>query len=289
MAFYCLNDNLSAKFYINGFLVDTKRGVVSCSSNNRDEEVVLEPKVMALLKVLVKNHQQVLSSEELFEQVWPNGIYSPNSVRRNIALLRQAFLDEQKSIVKTHPKRGYSLEADIRFVENIGEKNEPTRFQKNEKSPLVFFIALLSFFIIGTVLFGYYFQNINVPTKTRLANLMPITASNGSERYMQVSPDGRFMAFIQSTQDTQKRLLLIKDLVTNTEWLLNDESKAYTYLAWESHTNSLIYSHKTAKGIEFVRLYLNKQHKRISESVLFSRNDISWNSVFYIDSKQQLF
>lgn len=289
MAFNCLNDNLSAKFYINDFLVDTKRGVVSYSSNNRDEEVVLEPKVMALLKVLVKNHQQVLSSEELFEQVWPNGIYSPNSVRRNIALLRQAFLDVQKSIVKTHPKRGYSLEADIRFVEKIGEKNQPTRSQKNEKSPSVFFIALLSFCIIGTVLFGYYYQNINVPTKTRLANLMPITASNGSERYMQVSPDGRFMAFIQSTQDTQKRVLLIKDLVTNTEWLLNDESKAYTYLAWESQTNSLIYSHKTAKGIEFVRLYLNKQYKRISESVLFSRDDISWNSVFYIDSKQQLF
>lgn len=289
MAFTCPNDNLSSKFYINGFLVDAKRGVVSDSCNNRDEEVVLEPKVMALLKVLVKNHQQVLSSEELFEQVWPNGIYSPNSVRRNIALLRQAFHDEQKSIVKTHPKRGYSLEADIRFVENIHEENEPTRFQKNEKSRLVFFIALLSLCIISTVVFGYYFQSINEPTKTRLSNIMPITASNGSERYMQVSPDGRFMAFIQSTQDTQERLLLIKDLVTNTEWLLNDESKAYTYLAWENHTNSLIYSHKTAKGIEFVRLYLNKQNKRISESVLFSRNDISWNSVFYVDSKQQLF
>jgi hypothetical protein len=121
----------------------------------------------------------------------------------------------------------------------------------------------------------------------KLSNLSPITSSNDKERYMQVSPDGRYMAYIQS--GSNKRRLLLKDLVTQKEWPLSQKTKTYTYLAWDMHLNSLVYSSKAQNGISFNRILLDAQRKPVSEEILFERQDITWNSVFFIDDNQSLY
>ena len=110
--------NLPEKISINEFRVDFGTGQISTDTKIE----VIEPKVMDLLRVLCGAPKQVHSAESLFEKVWPKSIYSPNSVRRNIALLRQALSDEDKTLIKTHPKRGYSLEASINLLDSTNEK-----------------------------------------------------------------------------------------------------------------------------------------------------------------------
>jgi len=272
-------NDLPNRFYINDVLVDLETGEVILDGKIQ----VIEPKVMTLLKVLSSSPSQVISAEALFEIVWPQAIYSPNSVRRNISLLRQTLADDDKQIIKTHPKRGYSLEADVRILEEIANKRIGEKsFKVMLKSR--YLVALASLFV-----FTFLLSFLNQKSAISLSNLQPVTSSNEQERYMRVSPDGRFMAYIQNTNQPHKRKLLIKDLVTDSHWALTETSKAYTYVAWDTHKNALIYSFQDKEGISFGRMLLDKQAKVVSEETLFTRNYITWNSLFFVDKHQNLY
>ncbi|WP_462180092.1 winged helix-turn-helix domain-containing protein [Pseudoalteromonas gelatinilytica] len=269
---------LSKQFFLNDSLVNFETGEIQTDG----KVVVLEPKVMALLEVFSQKPHQVLSAEMLFANVWPQAIFSPNSVRRNIALLRQALSDEEKHIIKTHPKRGYSLEAEIRFPDEKTSTPLTKIHQiKNTKPALLIIPAL---FIIN-----FLFNFLNEDKQISLEDLKPITASNEKERYLQVSPDGRFMAYIQNTNRPNKRRLLIKDLLLNSYKELSSDLKAFTYLAWDTDANTLVYSFQDEGSISFNRLQLDTEANVISEEKLFSRTDITWNSLFFIDEQENLF
>ncbi|TMO55295.1 winged helix-turn-helix domain-containing protein [Pseudoalteromonas phenolica] len=284
--------NLPKKISINEFRVDFGTGQISTDTKIE----VIEPKVMDLLRVLCGAPKQVHRAEVLFEKVWPRSIYSPNSVRRNIALLRQALSDEDKTLIKTHPKRGYSLEASIKLIDSANEETEQqgsslevqkSALLKIKPSNLALICLILCIVAVSSVV-------LFKPQKSKiqLLNLSPITSSNDKERYMQVSPDGRYMAYIQSglsQRGPSQRRLLLKDLVTQKEWPLSQNAKAYTYLAWDVHLNSIVYSSKEQNNISFNRILLDAQRKPVSEQILFQRQDITWNSVFFIDDKQNLY
>lgn len=271
-------ENLPSQFYINDFFINIETGEVVLDNQSK----VIEPKVMALLKVLAQHPQKVLTAESLFELVWPQAIYSPNSVRRNITLLRQALSDVDKKIIKTHPKRGYSLDAEIRLPQS-NETTTTAKANPQKGIKTVFMLAILS--ILAMVMISVFSAHKPVS----LTRLQPITASNEQERYMQISPGGRFMAYIQNTKKANKRMLRIKDLVTNSSWPLKDELKEYTYLAWDSGISALVYSSKDNNSITFSRLHLDAKMSVVNEEPLFTRTDITWNSVFFIDEQQHLY
>ncbi|RZQ52899.1 hypothetical protein C1E23_12045 [Pseudoalteromonas phenolica] len=279
--------NLPEKISINEFRVDFGTGQISTDTKIE----VIEPKVMDLLRVLCGAPKQVHSAESLFEKVWPKSIYSPNSVRRNIALLRQALSDEDKTLIKTHPKRGYSLEASIKLIDGANGKTQQQDSSLEAEQPVLLkkkslHLAFILLIVCIVAVSSVVLFNAQKPD-IKLSNLSPITSSNDKERYMQVSPDGRYMAYIQS--GPSQRRLLLKDLVTQKEWPLSQKDKAYTYLAWDVHLNSIVYSSKEQNSISFSRILLDAQRKPISEKILFERQDITWNSVFFIDDKQNLY
>ena len=279
--------NLPEKISINEFRVDFVTGQISTDTKIE----VIEPKVMDLLRVLCGAPKQVHSAEFLFEKVWPKSIYSPNSVRRNIALLRQALSDEDKTLIKTHPKRGYSLEASINLIDGANGKTQQQDSSLEAEQPVLLkkkslHLAFILLIVCIVAVSSVVLFNAQKPD-IKLSNLSPITSSNDKERYMQVSPDGRYMAYIQS--GPSQRRLLLKDLVTQKEWPLSQKDKAYTYLAWDVHLNSIVYSSKEQNSISFSRILLDAQRKPVSEQILFQRQDITWNSVFFIDDTQNLY
>ena len=59
----------------------------------------LEPRTMALLVYLAERPGQVVSADELLDNVWKGVIVSPSSVYQSIALLRAALYGDRKSVV----------------------------------------------------------------------------------------------------------------------------------------------------------------------------------------------
>jgi len=109
-----VNDNIGINsqlpFRVGEWSVDPTNNCVRLG----DRVVNLEPKVMDVLVYLAQRQGQVVSREELEDKVWSGRIVSYDALTNSIVKLRKAFdSDKQNPIIKTIPKRGYSLVATV--------------------------------------------------------------------------------------------------------------------------------------------------------------------------------
>jgi len=77
--------------------------------------VKLEPRTMRLLVCLAENAGQVLSVEQLLDEVWKDVVVTPNSVYHAVAELRRVLGDDPKepSYIANVLRRGYRLVAPV--------------------------------------------------------------------------------------------------------------------------------------------------------------------------------
>jgi DNA-binding winged helix-turn-helix (wHTH) protein/tetratricopeptide (TPR) repeat protein len=92
------------------FRLDPWRGVLA-----RDDgtELHLRPKAFALLKLMLDHPGRLFGREELLEGLWPGVIVTDDSLTQCVGDLRQALGDRAAEILRTVPRRGYRLAADV--------------------------------------------------------------------------------------------------------------------------------------------------------------------------------
>ncbi|HET9475615.1 MAG TPA: tetratricopeptide repeat protein, partial [Steroidobacteraceae bacterium] len=80
-----------------------------------DERVKLDRRTMELLMYLAAKPREVISTDELLDQVWRGVVVAPSSVYQTIAVLRRALGDdaEQPRYIATVQRRGYRLIAKV--------------------------------------------------------------------------------------------------------------------------------------------------------------------------------
>ncbi len=85
------------------------------SAANGAEQTKITPRSMDVLVYLAENAGAVISATELLDKFWQGTISSDHAVHKAIAELRAAFGDDahKPKYIKTVPKRGYSLVADV--------------------------------------------------------------------------------------------------------------------------------------------------------------------------------
>lgn len=121
----------------------------------------LEPKVMAVLELLYHNQGKVISSEDIFNQVWSGRVFNASLIQRAIALIRKA-LNEQAATANyliTYPKKGYCL------------KEDTAKINKPRVKPFILAIVVLVFFVLGIVTHLYKRQHSELPQFTSLSPL----------------------------------------------------------------------------------------------------------------------
>ncbi|HEU0224070.1 MAG TPA: winged helix-turn-helix domain-containing protein [Steroidobacteraceae bacterium] len=74
----------------------------------------LDPKVMGVLLLLAQHAGQVVSRDDLHEQLWPNAVVTDDALTRCIHELRRQLSraggdDRYRTLIETLPKRGYRL------------------------------------------------------------------------------------------------------------------------------------------------------------------------------------
>ena len=91
--------------------------LTTCTLNQGEIEVKVTPRSMDVLNYLAENAGQVVSHDELLKHFWQGSFPSDHAVHKAIAELRSALGDDahQPSYIRTIPKRGYSLIAQVRY------------------------------------------------------------------------------------------------------------------------------------------------------------------------------
>jgi DNA-binding winged helix-turn-helix (wHTH) protein/TolB-like protein len=162
------------------FRLDTERKVLSFENRT----VNLPLKEIELLCVLTAS-TELISKDELIDQVWQDSFVEESNLSRHIYRLRKMLAEygESEDLIETVPKRGYRFTGEIRQISDshdlIIEKHSITRTVIEEidhaiepnikalppKSPTNrFLIPVLACLVIFTVGFGYYFYSKTTPT-----------------------------------------------------------------------------------------------------------------------------
>jgi DNA-binding winged helix-turn-helix (wHTH) protein/Flp pilus assembly protein TadD len=102
-------------FRVGDRTIDTSDGTIVSA----DRRTRLEPKVMAVLALLIERRGSVVSHDDLLRHVWPSTHVAPGALARTISVLRTALGDEPRHprYIETLPKRGY------RFIAEVEEDN----------------------------------------------------------------------------------------------------------------------------------------------------------------------
>ena len=106
------------EFFVGNYRVDILRNQIV----SEGETIALEPKILEVLKVLAESPGEVVSHQVLLDKVWPDMVVAPNALQRCIGQLRKALGDDGKKqeVIVTHPKKGYSLVAEVTFARESG-------------------------------------------------------------------------------------------------------------------------------------------------------------------------
>ncbi|MEQ1684389.1 MAG: winged helix-turn-helix domain-containing protein [Burkholderiaceae bacterium] len=96
---------LDQVFRFEGFTLDAGRRELRRGAATVD----LRPKCLDVLTCLLRRAGQVVTKNELMEQVWPDVVVTDESLTRCVSDIRQALGDAGQAIIKTVPRRGYVL------------------------------------------------------------------------------------------------------------------------------------------------------------------------------------
>ncbi len=106
------------RYTFEGFTLDTDRCVVMRGS----EILRLRPKVFDLLRFLIEQPRKIATKNELLENLWKDVTVEEASLTQCVASLRRALAPEGARLIRTSPRRGYVLDAD---VERVTEEDRP--------------------------------------------------------------------------------------------------------------------------------------------------------------------
>ena len=96
----------------------------------------LEPRVQAVLQLLIDRRGTVVSQEEIFREVWRDTFVAATALARTMSMLRQALEDDvrQPRYIETVPKRGYRLIASVEPL--IAPEPEPVQVEAESTAPI---------------------------------------------------------------------------------------------------------------------------------------------------------
>ena len=98
------------------FALDLARGALLADSG---AEVPLRPKSFALLRLLVENAGRLLDRDTIMAGVWPDVVVTDKSIAQCVRDIRKTLGDETQRLLKTVPKRGFLLAAEVKSVNSV--------------------------------------------------------------------------------------------------------------------------------------------------------------------------
>ena len=115
------------KFRINDLLVDPTLGLVSGPGGS----VHLEPRVLAVLQALARRPGALVSRGELLSEIWTGADIYDEALTQCVYQLRQQLVTaggpDCRNLVRTVPKRGYLLTAEVQPVTPEGDESGASR------------------------------------------------------------------------------------------------------------------------------------------------------------------
>jgi Tol biopolymer transport system component/DNA-binding winged helix-turn-helix (wHTH) protein len=185
----------------------------------RDGEALpLGPTVVETLLVLLENHGELVSKEEILKSVWPDTVVEESNLSHNISVLRKALGEApgDQRYIQTISKRGYRFVADVREAESAAEPEPVEQARPNlalmpQSAPPLHrrlgpWTALGALVLVsvaaGLALWLSYSRRQSRPgadsNNLPVATFTKLTSQPGEELFPSLAPDGK--SFVYSSR-----------------------------------------------------------------------------------------
>jgi len=185
--------------------------------------VDLDPRVADLLHYLLQHPQQVVTKQQLVDQVWQGSVVTDNSIVWALSQLRKALKDKATSpiFIKTLPKKGYQFLVPVEQVKVPKQKRSST--SKPHITSFYKYRFKLVFMLLITSLISLVYVNVSEPKRLKLTNITNVTTLDGLEEDPKLSPDGQELLFRHKANEAKSAFQLY---LTNA----NDSTQQVTQL-----------------------------------------------------------
>ncbi len=117
--------SLASNYRIGDFRVNLRSNELFDMKNEKAAKAIkVEPRVMKVLEILIRNSPDLVTRQELIEEVWDNYGGAEDALNQAVSQLRKILNDKDKKnrIIETIPKKGYRLNR-IEEVKKKGNHN----------------------------------------------------------------------------------------------------------------------------------------------------------------------
>ena len=232
-----------------------------------EQEVLqLEPMVVELLAYFCRHTNQIISRDQLIEQVWGGRLITDNAVTKVINKLRKNLNDDPRKpqFIATLPKKGYKFIASASELieENITglASNKTSQIASAEplgqiksiakdKSPITRLLFVLGLMVLIVWITGL-FQNDK--EHSPITQVKALTRSAGNEAWPQVSPNGNYLAYMEF--DDKRIHLWVKSLIDEKLVEIKHGEKNELGVgpaAWNSDGSKLVYLVASSESCQY--------------------------------------
>lgn len=223
----------------------------------------LEPMVVELLSYFCQHPARIISRDELVEKVWLGRIITDNAVNRVVTKLRKVLSDnpKQPQFIATFPKKGYKLiVTPVRLQKEESSEDQlsadmPTlvhseHYQTNRKwflNPLLLTGTLFVLLLVVALSISQFHSKV-----TPISNIKALTRGAGQESQPQISPDLKYLAFVEFNDDKMRSK--IKSLADETEIEINHGEKNSVWVgspSWSDDGEWVVYLVTTPDSCQY--------------------------------------
>ncbi|MBQ4879124.1 PD40 domain-containing protein [Pseudoalteromonas luteoviolacea] len=222
------------RFYIQEHLIDLSRSEISYA----EQSTKVEPKILQVLLLLAQNAPEVVSHQQIMDEVWKGSEVVPNALQRCIARLRKVLGDDAKSphIIATHPKIGYRLMVDVQWLPENKTKFAAMQSSLSLKQALYFGLPCVLIIMLGLVTWWH-----TQPEALKVNSLKQLTYTDAFESEVTYSPDGQYIVFNRHTHSCQSHIWA-KNLQTGIEKQLSVEPGFYRDTRFTPDGRNILYT-----------------------------------------------
>ncbi|MCF6441955.1 winged helix-turn-helix domain-containing protein [Pseudoalteromonas luteoviolacea] len=247
------------------WVLDPKRQCICDGDTTRE----LEPLLFRLLCYLIINNEQIITRQDLVDDVWSQNYVDDNAINRAMSELRKILKSEKQRgiVVKTHYRKGYSffLEPEIIYHSDTPAQTHsgsvsPTKppvsnnesTSDNEKAPSRFtwlfkgaaLCCIIGLTVAAGIKLGVDEQETitpNIVTQDQPIQEHVLSWVQGRYTLLNLSPDDAMVAYSFIKRDTDYYSLVVKNLKSGHERRLGEQGVNYYPVGWSVDSNTIYY------------------------------------------------
>lgn len=135
--------------------------IIIMTENNSNTRTKVEPRIMHVLQILMKNSPKVVPRELIISEVWDNYGGADEALNQAISHLRKLLNDSNKEnrIIETVVKKGYRFNGENNIISDK-RREFPQGWNLSRFWIIILFIGLL---LVAFISYTIMFKNSNAP------------------------------------------------------------------------------------------------------------------------------